>query len=223
MSELAPAFRQQFLDNNGLPLAGGQIFTYAAGTTTPLATYTDESGLTPNTNPVILDASGSANIWIGDDSYKFVLEDSLGNSIKTVDNVLSIAAQIAAISSTFKKVTISYTQLQTAGLSNAIQAFSLPARAMLKSVLIKHSTAFIGGSISAVQAQVGPSGAYTNLIEGFDIFQSVADLAFDNVAANFIASFANPTPIYLNAIAVGANLSALTQGSVDIYYDYETF
>ncbi len=66
-----------------------------AGTTTPLATYTDSTGLTPNANPVILDANGEANVWMTDGSYKFVLLDSLGVPQWTVDNVLSPAAQIA--------------------------------------------------------------------------------------------------------------------------------
>lgn len=87
MSDLAPAFRQQYFDANGLPLAGGLVYTYAAGTTTPLATYTDETGLTPNTNPVVLDSSGSASIWINAASYKFVLENSTGSVIRTVDNI----------------------------------------------------------------------------------------------------------------------------------------
>lgn len=96
MSELVPAFRQQFFDSNGKPLAGGFIYSYIAGTTTPLATYTDETGATPNTNPVVLDSSGTAKIWMANASYKFVLQDSLGNLIETVDEVLSTAAKIAA-------------------------------------------------------------------------------------------------------------------------------
>jgi hypothetical protein len=44
----------QFFNNNGVPLAGGKIYTYAAGTTTPQATYTTNSGVTPHSNPIIL-------------------------------------------------------------------------------------------------------------------------------------------------------------------------
>jgi len=57
MTTLTPTPKQQFLDANGNPLSGGKVYTYAAGTTTPLVTYTDESGTTPNTNPVILAAT----------------------------------------------------------------------------------------------------------------------------------------------------------------------
>jgi hypothetical protein len=220
-AELAPAFRQQFFDSNGLPLAGGFVYTYAAGTTTPLATYTDETGLTPNTNPVVLDSSGQAPIWIGNSSYKFVLEDSLNNVIETVDNIESIASQIIAISSSFLNVTVSYAQLQTAALNNAIALFTVPAGYMLKNVVIKHSTAFAGTGITDVYAQVGPSGNYTEFINQFDIYQSVADQSFDNSTTDYIGSWANPTVIYLNAVSVGANLSALSSGSVTVYYEIE--
>ena len=64
--------RVNFLTATGQPLSGGCIFTYQAGTTTPQATYTDYTGSVSNTNPVILDVTGSAVIWLGTNSYKFV-------------------------------------------------------------------------------------------------------------------------------------------------------
>jgi hypothetical protein len=48
-TNLSSVPKLQFFDANGNPLVGGKLFTYAAGTTTPLATYTDSTGLTPNT------------------------------------------------------------------------------------------------------------------------------------------------------------------------------
>ena len=56
----------QFFDNSGNILSGGKLFTYAAGTTTPATTYTSNSGLTPNSNPIILDAAGRVTnqIWL---------------------------------------------------------------------------------------------------------------------------------------------------------------
>lgn len=86
---LSPVIRQYFYDSNGNPLVGGQLFSYIAGTTTPQATYTDQSGGTPNANPVVLDSSGGANVWLDPTlAYKFVLKDSLSNLIYTVDQVL---------------------------------------------------------------------------------------------------------------------------------------
>jgi len=48
----------QFFDNNGAPLNAGKIYTYQAGSSTPLTTYTDNAGLVANTNPIILGTSG---------------------------------------------------------------------------------------------------------------------------------------------------------------------
>lgn len=61
---LAPLPRLQFFDQGGRPLAFGCVFSYQSGTTTPLATWTDSTGVTLNQNPVILSAGGSANIWL---------------------------------------------------------------------------------------------------------------------------------------------------------------
>jgi len=64
--------RVTFLDPNGVPLANGCVFTYAGGTSTQQATYTDATGATANSDPVILDSTGSAVIWLGAGTYKFV-------------------------------------------------------------------------------------------------------------------------------------------------------
>ena len=80
----------QFFDNNGIPLSGGLLYTYAAGTSTSLATYTTYIGTIANSNPIVLDSAGRPpnEIWIlGGLSYKFVLQNSSGNSIWTADNI----------------------------------------------------------------------------------------------------------------------------------------
>jgi len=76
---LAPLPRLQFFDQSGRPLAFGCVFSFQSGTTTPLATYTDSTGVTLNQNPVILSAGGSANIWlIAGQSYSLKLKGSGG-------------------------------------------------------------------------------------------------------------------------------------------------
>ena len=80
----------QFFDDNGDPLSGGKIFTYAAGTTTPKATFTDFTGATPQANPIILDAAGRPpfEVWLTyGDSYKFILKDSNDTLVGTFDNI----------------------------------------------------------------------------------------------------------------------------------------
>jgi hypothetical protein len=77
----------QFFTAGGVPLVGGKLYTYLAGTTTPLATYTNASGSTANANPVILDSRGEAAVWVGPSAYKFKLCDANNVEIWTVDNI----------------------------------------------------------------------------------------------------------------------------------------
>ena len=80
----------QLFDNSGNVLTGGKIYTYEAGTTTPSATYTDPTGNTFNSNPIIADASGrlSNEIWLPvSGAYKFVLKDTNDVLIATYDNI----------------------------------------------------------------------------------------------------------------------------------------
>ena len=84
-----------FNDITGLACAGCSLYSYAAGTTTPQATYTDSTGATQNTNPVILGQDGgpltpggsSGAIWMSNLSYKFVLVNASSQTVFTVDNV----------------------------------------------------------------------------------------------------------------------------------------
>ena len=87
MAVVTPTAKAQFIDAAGIPLAGGFVYTYAAGTTTPQATYTDSTGATANSNPIVLDSRGEANIWLGSATYKFTLCNSVNTEIWTVDNI----------------------------------------------------------------------------------------------------------------------------------------
>jgi hypothetical protein len=87
---LIPPLVTRWNDNNGNPLVGGKVFTYQGGTNTPLATFTDSTGVTQNTNPVILNFRGEAQIWqLPNISTKYVVQDSQGNLITTIDNVVN--------------------------------------------------------------------------------------------------------------------------------------
>lgn len=84
----------QFFSNNGVPLAGGLVYSYLAGTTTPVATYTTYEGITQHPNPIVLDSAGrvpsGGAIWLkeGDTTdYKFVLKNANNVLIATYDNV----------------------------------------------------------------------------------------------------------------------------------------
>lgn len=85
-----------FTDTDGNPLAGGKLYTYEAGTTTPKATYTAADGLTPNANPIILDASGRATLFLSG-AYKFRLETSANVLVEETDNVDSFATSDSGV------------------------------------------------------------------------------------------------------------------------------
>lgn len=76
----------QAYDSNGDPLSGGKLYTYAPGTTTNKATYSDRALTTPNANPLILDSRGEGVVY-GAGQYKFVLKDADDNLIWTFDDV----------------------------------------------------------------------------------------------------------------------------------------
>lgn len=85
----------QFFDNNGNPLSGGKLYTYAAGTTTPVSTYTSAAGSTLHTNPIVLDSAGrvpgSSEIWLTDGViYKFLLKTSVDVTLATWDNITGV-------------------------------------------------------------------------------------------------------------------------------------
>jgi hypothetical protein len=91
---LTPNAKQQFFDSNGKPLVGGKLFTYAAGTSTKLATTVSALGAS-NSNPIVLDYRGECNLWIPPNvAYKFVLSPSTDtdpptHAIWTVDALVS--------------------------------------------------------------------------------------------------------------------------------------
>jgi microcystin-dependent protein len=84
----------QFFDNSGVPLAGGLIYTYLAGTTTPLVSYTSSTGLTAHPNPIVLDSAGRVNeVWVAEGTNcKFVLQTSTNVLIGTYDSLFPIAS-----------------------------------------------------------------------------------------------------------------------------------
>ena len=127
----------QFFDNNGNPLAGGLIYTYSAGTTTPVATYTSNTGLAANPNPIVLDSAGRtpSQIWLTEgSSYKFVLQTSAGVTIKTDDNIfasydLAVAVGVAVglgASSVATNVAVGNTTLDsnTSGSNNTAVGYN---------------------------------------------------------------------------------------------------
>lgn len=93
-----------FLDNTGQPLAGGLLYTYQAGTSTPLTTYSDYNGIIANTNPIVLGSDGRlpSELWLQSGyNYKLVLKDSTGTLLATWDNIYGIIGTVPAAPSAY--------------------------------------------------------------------------------------------------------------------------
>ena len=93
MATLATNVSFQCLGLDGKPLAGGKIYTYEAGTTTPKSTFTTMAGDVPNLNPVILDQNGKAKIFLGDGSYRLQIKDSNDALIDDIDQISRYVTQ----------------------------------------------------------------------------------------------------------------------------------
>lgn len=90
----------QFFDTLGEPLAGGFLYTYQAGSSTPLTTYTTSAGTVANTNPIVLGTDGRPpqEIWLTEGyNYKFILADSNNVTIATYDNLYGILGSAPSI------------------------------------------------------------------------------------------------------------------------------
>ena len=144
----------QYLDAAGKPLAGAKLCTYAAGTSTPLATYTDSTAGTPNTNPVVLNTAGRASVWVGPALYKFVLLTggsaypasdacTTGTIQWTQDNVSDTTLYFANYVKTLNSATlVGYTPPYTGGVAETVSA------KLAQNINVKDFGAVCDGAIS---------------------------------------------------------------------------
>lgn len=181
MAHLLPNLKTTFVDSNGLPLAGGQVFSYAAGTSTPLATYTDETEGTQNTNPVVLDANGQANIWIGDAAYKFIIQDANDVVQFTTDQVAYLGPGEIVSGN------IANGAVGTAALANfAVTQAKLAAKAIATQILTLASNS----SVTAVVQ----TGTVTVATTGRPVRVGLKGIDNSGAAANFKVSAPPTTP-----------------------------
>ncbi|TWI04797.1 hypothetical protein IP90_00935 [Luteimonas cucumeris] len=98
---LSPSAKQQFFDNAGNPASGFKLYTYAANTLTPQATYTNRAGTVSNTNPIILDARGEAIIYLNPEViYDYVLHTAADVPVWTREDVSASAGDASAVAFT---------------------------------------------------------------------------------------------------------------------------
>jgi hypothetical protein len=149
-----PQGKQQYFTAGGIPLVGGKVYTYAAGTTTPLATYTTAAASTPNANPVILDSRGEASIFFSAANYKIVVKDSLDSTIWTQDNLAGDLLGVLAASS--GSSLIGYLPAGTGAVATTVQG------KLRESVSVTDFGAVSGGSAAVNDAAFAAARAITD-------------------------------------------------------------
>ena len=98
---------QAWYPGTSTPLLGGFLYSCVPGTTcgcsapaNPKTTYTDSTGTAMNTNPITLDSSGQADVWLSGYT-KLTLCDPSNNLIWSKDNINSIAQASSSTASSW--------------------------------------------------------------------------------------------------------------------------
>jgi hypothetical protein len=119
----------------------------------------------------------------------------------------------------FRRFTVTHADLTASATTQNVTLFTLPKGSVVCGVRIKHSTAFAGGTLSAMTVSVGTSGDTTAYAGAFDVFQTVADTTFQ-VTDQFNAASYAAHSIVAAFTATGDNVVNATAGvvDIDIYY-----
>lgn len=146
-------------------------------------------------------------------------QDNSGNVLASIDKDGKISAEPGGNIGSCKKYTKTFTDLTDADTEQDPVLFNLPARGKVWAVNIKHSTAFSGGGLSAMTVSVGDSTSPTLYALAFDAFQAVADDKFQDgpSAPNFLSSTWAARDVFARFTSTGANMNAVTAGSVDVH------
>lgn len=172
-------------NSSGDAVSGGKVYTYYAGTTTPVSLYSAQDKSAAATNPVILDSAGKAQVW-ADGAYKFVIKDSSDVVIDTIDNLI------------YGKIDLESSWGGNAsGSSNAYTLSPLPAfteyvNGQTVSFVANHTNS--GAStlnISSLGAKAIKTGAGAALSSGAITSGNVVSVTYDSGLGYFILNTAN--------------------------------
>jgi hypothetical protein len=210
----------QFFDSNGDPLAGGLLYTYNAGTTTPVSTYTSRSGVAFNTNPIVLNSSGRtpAEIWLeGGVLYKFVLKDSTFVQIGSYDNIPAVNDP----TTTNNLITVAGTNALTGLAIPPLEGYT--AGAQFTFVAQNTNTGAVTLDIDSLGVKAVTKFGATALSAGDIVGGAITLVEYDgtrfqliNVTSNTFKYIVEPTTISATAATGTINYDVATQSIV--YY-----
>lgn len=199
MASLTPTPKQQIFGSDGAPLVGGKIYTYAAGTTTPLATYTDSGAGTANTNPIILNSLGQANIWLTTASYKFSVYTSADVLLYTVDNISAPLDSTGLALALSSPTPIGNTAPNTGAFTTL--AATTGTITTVNATTVNATTVTATGTVTAETLTFEGGGSLTKVPE------SVIQPITATISANALTVTLNPTTLEFRS-------STLTSGTV---------
>lgn len=115
------------------------------------------------------------------------------------------------------KVTLAFGAFSAAALTANANLYSLPAGGVLHAVKIKQSASFTGGAVASCTVSVGIAGNVSKYASAFDVFQAPASNTFQVTGTVGGEDQASAAQLTATATSTGANLNALTAGSVDVW------
>ena len=200
-----PKFRA--FDLNGDPLAGGKLYSYAAGTSTALATYTSSTGLVANTNPVVLDANGEADVWFSPVDYKLILKSSDDVVQWTVDNFSGSPYPVTDEWLTYVHTwtMVSATQVSTTG----DQTSKYPVNSAIRAVCT-------GGTFYGTITGSSYGGGATTLTAHFESGSFDSGVSASSTIAVGVAATSSPALYYAQTAINAPGTSATSATSLTI-------
>lgn len=143
--------------------------------------------------------------------------------IATTAFVVAAGGSVGTNIPAWVKVTKTYADLSAAATTNTITLLTLTAKQVVEQAVLKHSTAFTGGAIASYNLEVGYPPAHFALVPSFDVKQTVTDFAYSAPTnAQLVLTWSGTVAVTLTATSSGANLSATSQGSVDVWLKLST-
>lgn len=189
-----------FANSNGAPNAGGFIHTYVAGTSSEKPTYTDNTGSTPLTNPIVIPANGIVYIWMATDSaYKLVIQDSATNPLNTIDQVVPITSFSAIAGGS--DINMTGHQLYTTGNGNIVLAPGGSGAVTFNGIALPTSAPSVGQLLQATSSTTTAWGSVSAAS-----LSTLTDATITSPAANNILQYNGSK--WVNLSLAGANIAA---------------
>lgn len=232
-ASLLPIPRAVFYDNaTGDALVGGFVHTYVPGGTTAKQTWQDAGETTPNTNPIVLDAAGSALIY-GSGSYQITVTDSLGNAIPGYSGLSQDPFSVTGISAAMQPVvSASTTSIATglltyldSGASAIPESLNIPLGQFILPAFYGAVGDGVTDDTAAVRAAISKAVSSGNALrlQGTQGNNFLITSQIDLSAVGLRISGSNTTRAKFTAGGNFGNIFNFTTTAADINFDYVCF